>query len=239
MRFRNIGSIIIGAVTAAIMTLGLLTLPASAVPAPRYLHITQKTYTWFTAHWNRSSRAAGYRVRVARHGRTVREIRTFGRVTLVTVRGLKPGGTYDVAVWPRPGSTAHASVRLTLPIPFGQAAADYARNFIGDRYVWGGTTPAGFDCSGLTQYVYHHFGRHLPRTADQQFHALRRESRIQARPGDLVFFHKTSNPASSVYHVGIDEGGSNMVAAANSRKGVVYQSFLWGGNTVTFGTISH
>ncbi len=247
MRLKSI-SIIAVVITAAIAALGLLTLPASAstasspaaaVPAPGHLRIAWKTYTGFMARWHASPGAAGYRVRVARYGKPVREIRTFGKTTSVTVRGLASGGTYDVAVWPRPGGAAHAFMRLTLPMPFGQAAAKYAIRFVGGRYVWGGTTPAGFDCSGLTQYVYRHFGRHLPRTADQQFHAMRRESKSQARPGDLVFFHKTSNPASNVYHVGIDEGGNNMVAAASTRSGIVFQSFLWGGNTVTFGTISH
>jgi NlpC/P60 family len=69
-----------------------------------------------------------------------------------------------------------------------------------------------------------------------QFHA---ESHAQAQPGDLVFFHATSNLHSHVYHVGVFEGGHDMVAATHTGSDVQFQSYLWGGNTVSFGTISH
>ena len=102
-----------------------------------------------------------------------------------------------------------------------------------------GTTPAGFDCSGLTQYVYRHFGKRIQRTAEDQFLEFRRITHARARPGDLVFFHDTSDPYSYVYHVGVYEGGDDMVAATTYGEGVKWQSFTWAGNTVTFGTITH
>jgi cell wall-associated NlpC family hydrolase len=58
-------------------------------------------------------------------------------------------------------------------------------------------------------------------------------------PGDLVFFHETSNLGSNVYHVGVYEGGENMVDAPHTGERVQWESFAWAGNTVTFGTISH
>jgi len=127
------------------------------------------------------------------------------------------------------------------PRTWNQLAATMAKRLVGDPYVYGGTSPAGFDCSGLTQYVYEHTGggKRINRTAEAQFLQFRAISHSAARPGDLVFFHDTSNPDSYVYHVGVYEGGDDMVAAATPGEGVQLQSFTWGGNTVTFGTISH
>jgi cell wall-associated NlpC family hydrolase len=122
---------------------------------------------------------------------------------------------------------------------FDTKAATYAKRFIGAPYVYGGTSPAGFDCSGLTQYVYRHFGKRINRTAEDQFLQFRRISKARAWGGDLVFFHVSSDPNSYVYHVGIYEGGNSMVAATTYGSGVQFQSFTWAGNTVTFGTITH
>jgi cell wall-associated NlpC family hydrolase len=82
-------------------------------------------------------------------------------------------------------------------------------------------------------------GKAIARTAEAQYLQFRRISRSQARPGDLVFFHDTSNPSSYVYHVGVYEGGDDMVAATTYGQGVQLQPFTWGGNTVTFATITH
>jgi cell wall-associated NlpC family hydrolase len=122
---------------------------------------------------------------------------------------------------------------------FDTKVATYAKRFIGVPYVYGGTSPAGFDCSGLTQYVYRHFGKHIQRIAEDQFLQFRRISKARAWGGDLVFFHVSSDPNSYVYHVGIYEGGHSMVAATTYGSGVEWQSFAWAGNTVTFGTITH
>jgi cell wall-associated NlpC family hydrolase len=112
---------------------------------------------------------------------------------------------------------------------------------VGDPYAYGGTSPAGFDCSGLTQWVYRHTGggKPIPRIAEDQFLRFRRLSHAAARPGDLVFFHATSYLGSYVYHVGVYEGGSMMVAATDPGGGVQLQSFAWAGSTVSFGTITH
>jgi cell wall-associated NlpC family hydrolase len=117
--------------------------------------------------------------------------------------------------------------------------ASYVKRLEGVRYVYGGTSPKGFDCSGLTQYVYKHFGHHIPRTANEQFTAFRAVRRADARPGDLIFFHVSSNPGSYVYHVGVYEGGTHMVAASTGAGRVIWESFTWAGDTVTFGTITH
>jgi peptidoglycan DL-endopeptidase CwlO len=124
-------------------------------------------------------------------------------------------------------------------LSFNERAATYVKSLEGIPYVWGGTSKSGFDCSGLTQYVYRHFGRNIQRTADEQFEEFRPESRAHAWRGDLVFFHVSSDPNSYVYHVGVYEGGDDMVAATTTGGTVEWQSFAWAGDTVTFGTISH
>jgi peptidoglycan DL-endopeptidase CwlO len=122
---------------------------------------------------------------------------------------------------------------------FNQRAATYVKSLQGAPYVYGGTSPSGFDCSGLTQYVYRHLGKRIQRTAEEQFRQFRRISKARARGGDLVFFHVSSDPSSYVYHVGVYEGGNDMVATTTYGGGVEWQSFTWAGNTVTFGTITH
>ncbi len=122
---------------------------------------------------------------------------------------------------------------------FNQKTAGYAQTFIGRvPYVYGGSSPStGFDCSGLTQYAYRYYGESIPRTADAQFRYFYRESRRRAWGGDLVFFHDNSNPSSYVYHVGIYEGGGNMVSAVSTGSGIRWQN-IWSSD-VTFGTITH
>jgi cell wall-associated NlpC family hydrolase len=122
---------------------------------------------------------------------------------------------------------------------FNQRAASYVETFIGRvPYSYGGSSPrTGFDCSGLAQYVYGHFGKRIPRTANEQFRHFRRESRRAAWGGDLVFFHVNSNPNSYVYHVAVYEGGNHIVSAADPAEGIIWQA-IWTSD-VTFGTISH
>lgn len=149
------------------------------------------------------------------------------------------GGPAQAA--PLIGQQQTVQASTAVPVAWNLAAAALARRLVGDPYVYGGTGPVSFDCSGLVQWVYRHagHGRRIDRNAENQFLEFRRISHAAARPGDLVFFHVTSDPDSLVYHVGVYEGGDDMVAAATSARGVVLQSFTWAGNTVTFGTITH
>ena len=141
------------------------------------------------------------------------------------------------------GTMAAASIALTgvanaQTASFNQKASGYVEKFIGPHYRYGGSSPStGFDCSGLTQYVYKHLGKSIPRTAEAQYQHFKRISRSQAWGGDLVFFHTTSSPGSPVYHVALYEGSNHMVSAANSSEGIVWQT-IWSSD-VTFGTITH
>jgi cell wall-associated NlpC family hydrolase len=147
---------------------------------------------------------------------------------------------YVVSQVPTGGNAAIKGTTVTVTsMTFNQKAAAYAKTLEGIPYLYGGTTKKGFDCSGLSQYVYRQEGKQIVRTSDEQFHQFRAESVTQAQPGDLVFFHDTSNLQSHVYHVGVFEGGNDMVAATHTGSDVKWQSYLWGGNTVSFRTVSH
>ena len=95
-----------------------------------------------------------------------------------------------------------------------------AMRFGGVPYVWGGETPAGFDCSGFVQYVFRQIGINLPRTADVQYELGRKVTQAELQPGDLVFF-ETYEPGAS--HDGIYVGDGKFIAA-NSGTGVAIVS---------------
>ncbi|MFL0195418.1 NlpC/P60 family protein [Clostridium sp. WILCCON 0269] len=93
----------------------------------------------------------------------------------------------------------------------GNSIVDYALSFLGVPYVWGGTTPSGFDCSGFVQYVYGHFGISIPRVSqDQQNFGTKILDVNDLQPGDLVFW---GNPA---YHVGMYIGNGKYVEAPHT-----------------------
>lgn len=104
----------------------------------------------------------------------------------------------------------------------GSAVAGYALQYRGYRYMYGGASPAtGFDCSGLTQWVYHRFGVSLPRTSFAQWNTGTHVSRSQLQPGDLVFFTIQGQFAG---HVGIYLGNNQFISAATPSQGVIIQS---------------
>jgi hypothetical protein len=88
-----------------------------------------------------------------------------------------------------------------------------AMSRLGTRYRWGGTTPAGFDCSGFTGYVYSRNGKSLPRTASEQSKQGQKVSRDGLKEGDLVFFKTTRS--DRVSHVGIYVGEGKFVHASS------------------------
>ena len=89
----------------------------------------------------------------------------------------------------------------------------YAASFQGVPYVWGGTSPSGFDCSGFVQYVYAHFGISIPRTSQEQFNFGTPVDASNLQPGDLVFFH---DDGSGPGHVGMYIGGGLMIHAPHT-----------------------
>ena len=142
-------------------------------------------------------------------------------------------GTMAVSLAFFPGTASAHS------LSFNQKAASHVKSFVGRvPYTYGGSSPStGFDCSGLAHYIYGHYGKSIPRTADDQFRHFRRESRRAAWGGDLVFFHESSDPNSYVYHVAIYEGDNHIVSATDPAGGIMWQT-IWSSD-VTFGTITH
>ncbi len=96
-----------------------------------------------------------------------------------------------------------------------------ARSQLGTPYRYGGSSPKGFDCSGLAMYVYRKNGIDIPRTATDQFYEGRRISKRNIQPGDLVFFRISG---SGVSHVGIYVGRGKFIHAPKPGKKVGYAS---------------
>lgn len=93
-----------------------------------------------------------------------------------------------------------------------------AKKHLGTPYVWGGSKPGGFDCSGFVQYVLKQNGISVPRTTEQQAAVGTAIQKSQLLPGDLVFLQNTYREGIS--HVGIYIGNNQMIHASSS-KGVV------------------
>ena len=92
----------------------------------------------------------------------------------------------------------------------GQQAVQVAMQYLGVPYVWGGASPSGFDCSGLTMYVYAQLGVSLPHYTGDQWNAGPHVSRDQLQPGDLVFF------TPDLGHMGMYVGGGSFIHAPHT-----------------------
>jgi cell wall-associated NlpC family hydrolase len=120
----------------------------------------------------------------------------------------------EVALQPPPLQTV---VPLAPAAPSGTTgitAVSIADQFLGVPYRWGGADPlTGFDCSGLTMYVYAQLGIQLPHYAADQWQMLPHVDASQLEPGDLVFFEPRANGPG---HVGIFAGGDNFIEAPHT-----------------------
>ncbi len=109
----------------------------------------------------------------------------------------------------------------TAAAPSGQASGtrqeiiDYAKTFLGVKYVYGGSSPKGFDCSGFTKYVFSHFNIGLQRSSSAQYStSVTKISKSALQTGDLVFFSRSSG-SSKVGHVGIYIGNGSFIHASS------------------------
>lgn len=114
---------------------------------------------------------------------------------------------------PRSATTTSASSNSVVQV---------AESYAGSKYVSGGSSPSGFDCSGFTQYVYGKCGITLSRTSYTQATQGTAVNKSELQPGDLLLFHYYGS--SSIGHVGIYVGNGKFIHAANSNRGVVYDS---------------
>ena len=114
----------------------------------------------------------------------------------------------------------------------------FAKQYLGTRYAYGGSSPSGFDCSGFTMYVYKHFGYSLPHTATGQWqsgYGTRIYNISELQPGDLVFFCDPSRSnGKACSHAGIYVGGGQHIHSSSSRSGGVIISDLTSGYYNTY-----
>lgn len=117
--------------------------------------------------------------------------------------------------------TAKRTIKVKAAQTSGSKVVSVAQRYVGSRYVYGGTTPRGFDCSGFTSYVYKKAtGKNLPRSSSAQRNVGHKVSRSSARPGDIVY-----TPG----HVAIYAGNGKVIEAGNPRVGVVKRK-MWQDN---------
>lgn len=106
---------------------------------------------------------------------------------------------------------------MSAPAMANASSADdlinIGKKYMGTKYVWGGTTPRGFDCSGYTQYVFREAGVSIPRTTWTQYTTGKAVSKSQLKTGDLVFFNTAGGPS----HVGIYIQGGKFIHASTSQ----------------------
>ena len=158
------------------------------------------------------------------------------RTATVTVASSNTSSSANTGAVTPSSSPAAAPAPAPAPAPAANNGSllGIAHSLKGIRYVYGGSTTAGFDCSGFTRHVFQQAGRSIPRSAAAQYSATSRVSRAQAQPGDLIFF---SLAGRGVNHVGIYLGGGNFIGSQTST-GVAVASInsgYWANKVVGFG----
>lgn len=103
----------------------------------------------------------------------------------------------------------------------GQEVVECAKKYLGVKYVYGGSSPSGFDCSGLVQYVCKSVGISVNRTAASQFNNGKAVNKDELMPGDLLFFAKNGR----IHHVGIYAGDGRMIHAPHTGDVVKLSDF--------------
>jgi len=156
----------------------------------------------------------------------------FGPATSEAVRAFQESQGLEVDGMVGPSTYMALMGRLMPEINRGsnyisRRVVQSSMQYLGVPYVFGGTSPYGFDCSGYVQYVFANAGIYLPRTADAQYEVGTPVSTSELIAGDLVFFSTYDYGAS---HVGIYLGDGNFINASSSRGVAVdslYSSY-WG-----------
>ncbi|HZT09136.1 MAG TPA: LysM peptidoglycan-binding domain-containing protein [Chloroflexota bacterium] len=146
--------------------------------------------------------------------------------------GASGGSSASASIGSRGGGQQTVTRNLPVPSPSQPSALrpstsatgvpSIAMSYKGYRYAWGGTTPAGFDCSGFVYYVFSKAGSPISRGMWGQYNAGAHPSRGDLQPGDIVFFQNTYMAGLS--HDGIYIGGGQFIHASDERTGVTISS---------------
>ena len=136
------------------------------------------------------------------------------------------------------GSSAPATTTAPAASEAGTSIVAAAKQYLGTRYVYGGASPSGFDCSGFTMYIYNKFGVSLPHSATSQWQSgigTKVYSISALQPGDLVFFNDPSrNAGKACSHAGIYVGGGQFIHSSSSKSNGVIISDLTSGYYNTY-----
>lgn len=195
--------------------------PVVAAVAPKAAPAAIKTATVVTLAYG----SRGYYVKVLQQRLGISADGIFGAGTKRAVinfqarKGLVRDGIVGAATWRALGGFPGATATTTSRSSSRASVASVAKRYIGVPYRWGGSTPAGFDCSGFVQYVFRQVGVSLPRTASQQQRVVARVS--SPSTGDLFF---NGWPAS---HVGIYLGNGLAIDARHPGTTIQIHT-LWG-----------
>lgn len=190
-----------------------------------FIQARQKESSSFAAELEQArasaSRAAGEVIRKTEEIRILRARQEQERIRQEqknTGQGMGSAGQATESAGQGPESAAQAGTGSGKPVKstggteFGRNVADYALQFVGNPYVWGGTSlTGGTDCSGYTQSVYRHFGVSIPRTSGEQAGFGREIPYEEMEPGDLVCYSG---------HVAMYIGGGRIVHASSRKEGI-------------------
>ena len=133
------------------------------------------------------------------------------------LNGQKPGNNHEANGNPNTGDHTGESITVS-----GQAILEEAKKYLGTPYVYGGASPAGFDCSGFVYYVLKTQGISAYRTPEDQYRQGTYVEKSQLQPGDIVFFYGTY--AERISHTGIYAGNGQFIHSPNSRSVVSYSN---------------
>ena len=165
---------------------------------------------------------------------------TISAGTIVTVNGLV-NGWYDVTCQYGTEGYIRSDLLVLTSNPTsskGSSIVETAMKHLGTRYVYGGASAGGFDCSGFTMYIYKQFGYNLPHSATSQWLSgmgAKIYSISELQPGDLVFFNDPSrNAGKACSHAGIYIGNGQHIHASSSRGGGVIISDMTSGYYNTY-----
>jgi peptidoglycan DL-endopeptidase CwlO len=142
-------------------------------------------------------------------------------------RRVRPRASTRITPSFRADRAGHRAGRAPFGSSRGQSVLSVAAQYLGVPYRFGGTSPVtGWDCSGAMQYLFGQVGISLPRSAAEQYAASNRISRVEAEPGDMVFFF---SGGGHVYHAALYAGGGMIYDAGRTGSRFTKRA-IWSSN---------